>query len=198
MKRLLFFLLLPCLVQAQSNTPVTNIVGELSWKSLPTIVNAYTGSIQISRGVVGFEQEGRIVKGELQLDTKSLKRKKTEAKSSIEDIQLRAKQKNSLMPENSSTATIRFIGVRYDLCNADPSRFGLALSFVMNDQTETINLPATLGIDKEGYLTLKAFIPMSESKKNEQSSIFTFISLENETTKEIEIVITIDLKTAGC
>lgn len=193
-------MLLPCFVQAQSGAPLPATIGELTWRSMPTVAREHTGSIQILKGEISFEHNGRVVKGDIELDMKSIKSLNSESKSAAKDFEDQMSSSNFFSTEDFPKATISFAGTRFDLVPFQQTRFGLSVLVTLKSNTETMNLPATVIIDEKGILTLKASVPLNRTKQGvQQASVFSLISLKDEVAaNELEIIITIDLKAAGC
>jgi polyisoprenoid-binding protein YceI len=199
MKRLLLLLLMPCFVQAQSDASLPAAVGELSWRSMPTVAREHTGTIQISKGGITFEHSGKVVKGTIELDMRSIKSLNTESGASAKDFEERMRSADFFSTADFPNATISFVGKRYDLNPFEKNRFGITLSVTVKGNSDTLNLPATITMSDKGKLILKATVPMNRAKQDtQQASVFSFMSLKDEVVaNELEIIITIDIKAAG-
>lgn len=200
MKKLLLLLLIPCFVQAQSDSLLSAPMGELTWRSMPTVAREHTGSIQISKGGITFEFNGKIVRGDIELDMKSVKNFNAESNVSAKGFEDKMSSAKFLATEEFPKATISFVGTRYDFNPFNQTTFGLTVLLTVKGSTERMNLPATIRIDDKGILTLKTIVPLNRTKEDvQQASVFSFISLRDEVAaNDLEIIITIDLKAAGC
>ena len=187
------------IAQAPNTIPDVKPIGELLWRSMPTIAKEHTGSVKILKAGVTFEESGRLVKGDFVLDMKSISCQHAGSKELIQDFENHLKSSDFFWTDKFPEAKVSFIGSWYSFNPIESNQYSLAVLLQVKGDTKTMYLPARVVIDENGMLEIRTKLSVDRNLKTNHTSNASFLSSKDEIiVDELEISIRIDLKAIGC
>ncbi len=175
-------------------------VGELSWRSMPTLAKEHTGSIQILKAGFSMNEEGKLVKGDFVLDMRSITCHNGESKELAKDFENHLKSSDFFWTEKFHEAKVSFIGSWYGFNPIESNQYSLTVLLQFKDDARTLYIPAKIVVNENGVLEIKTKLSVDRKhQKTTQTSSASFISSKDEIiVDELEISILIDLRAIGC